>query len=137
RNQLLRSLVVVGCTYNFLVVGAEAVNVLFALRVLHTSKAVFGLILTASAVGGIAAGLAADRVIKKLGSGSTILATLGLAGVAGLAAGTTSNVIVFSLAMAIAIGCGTLANIVVLSLRQTLVPDELRGRVNSLYRVSI
>ena len=136
RNPLLRSLVVVGCTYNFLVVGAEALNVLFVRDILHASKAVFGLVLTVSAVGGIGAGLAAERVIKKLGSGTTIIATLALAGVAGLAAGTTNNVIVFALAMALAITCGTTANIVVLSLRQTLVPDELRGRVNSIYRVS-
>lgn len=137
RHQLLRSLVVVGCAYNFLVVGAEAMNVLFVRDVLHGSKAVFGLVLTVSAFGGIAAGLAAERVIKKLGSGTTVIATLALAGVAGLTAGTTNSVIVFAAAMALAIACGTTANIVVLSLRQTLVPDELRGRVNSLYRVSI
>jgi Na+/melibiose symporter-like transporter len=137
RNPLLRSLVAVGCTYNFLVVGAEALNVLFVRDVLHASKAVFGLVLTVSALGGIGAGLAAEHVIKKLGSGTTIITTLALAGVAGLAAGTTNNVIVFALAMALAIACGTTANIVVLSLRQTLVPDALRGRVNSIYRVSI
>jgi MFS family permease len=137
RHELLRSLLVIGSTYNFLVVGAEALNVVFVLRVLHESKAAFGIILTVSAFGGIAAGLAADRVIRRLGPGTTILSTLALAGVAGLLAGTTNNVIVFAAAMALAIACGTTANIVVLSLRQTLVPDELRGRVNSLYRVSI
>ncbi len=136
-HHLLRSLVVIGCTYNFLLVGAEALNVLFALRVLHASKAVFGMILTGSALGGITAGLSADRVIKKLGPGSTILTTLAVAGVAGLTAGTSNNVIVFAASMAVAVACGTLANIVVLSLRQTLVPDELRGRVNSLYRVAL
>jgi MFS family permease len=137
RHELLRSLLVIGSTYNFLVVGAEALNVVFVLRVLHESKAAFGIILTVSAFGGIAAGLAADRVIRRLGPGTTILTTLALAGVAGLLAGTTNSVIVFAAAMALAIACGTAANIVVLSLRQTLVPDELRGRVNSLYRVSI
>ena len=44
--------------------------------------------------------------------------------------------IVFAAAMALAIACGTTANIVVISLRQTLVPDELLGRVNSFYRVA-
>ena len=36
---------------------------------------------------------------------------------------------------AAAIACGTTANIVIISLRQTLAPDELLGRVNSLFRV--
>jgi MFS family permease len=136
RHELLRSLLVVGCTYNFLVVGAESLNVLFVLKVLHASKAAFGLILTASAVGGIGAGLSAERVIKALGPGGTVIAGMTVAGVAGFAAGTTNNVIVFGVAMAAALACGTYGNIVIVSLRQTLVPDALRGRVNSLYRIA-
>ena len=136
RHEFLRSLLIVGCTYNFLVVGAEAVNVVFALRVLHTSKTVYGLVLTGSAFGGIAAGLAATRVIKRLGPGGTLLATLLVASLAGFVAGTTNTVIVFAAAMGAALACGTLANIVIISLRQTLVPDELLGRVNSFYRVA-
>jgi MFS family permease len=136
RHEFLRSLLIVGCTYNFLVVGAEAVNVVFALRVLHTSKAVYGLVLTGSAFGGIAAGLSATRVIKRLGPGGTLLATLLIASLAGFVAGTTNTVIVFAAAMGAALACGTLANIVIISLRQTLVPDELLGRVNSFYRVA-
>jgi MFS family permease len=136
-NDLLRSLLLIGCTYNFLVVGAESVNVLFVLRVLHESQAVFGLVLAGAAFGGITAGLAADRVITKLGPGGTILTALPVASVAGFAAGTTNNVVVFAAAIAAAIACGTLTNIVVISLRQTLVPDELLGRVNSLYRVAL
>lgn len=135
-HELLRSLLVVGCTYNFLVVGAESINVLFVLHVLHASKASFGLILTAAAFGGIGAGLAAERVIKALGPGGTVITGMAVAGIAGFAAGTTNNVIVFGAAMAAALACGTLGNIVIVSLRQTLVPDELRGRVNSLYRVA-
>jgi MFS family permease len=134
-HELLRSLLILGCTYNFLVVGAEAINVLFVLRVLHEPRAVFGLVLTGAAVGGIGAGLAADRVIKRLGPGGTILTVFPVAGAAGFAAGTTNTVIVFVLAMAAAIACGTLGNIVIVSMRQTLVPDELLGRVNSLFRV--
>jgi predicted MFS family arabinose efflux permease len=136
RHELLRSLLIVGCTYNFLVVGAESINVLFVLHVLHASNAAFGLILTGSAFGGIAAGLSAERVIKALGSGGTVIAGMALAGVAGFAAATTNNVFVFGAAMAAALACGTFGNIVIVSLRQTLVPDELRGRVNSLYRVA-
>jgi MFS family permease len=135
RHELLRSLLILGCTYNFLVVGAESVNVLFVREVLHGSKAVFGLTLTGAALGGIGAGLAADRVIKKLGPGGTILTVFPIASAAGFAAGTTHSVIVFVVAMAAAIACGTLGNIVIISLRQTLVPDELLGRVNSLFRV--
>lgn len=136
RHELLRSLLIVGCTYNFLVVGAEAVNVVFALRVLHASKAVYGLILTGSAFGGIAAGLGASRIIKRLGPGGTLLVTLPIASLAGFVAGSTNNVIVFAAAMAAALACGTLGNIVIISLRQTLVPDGLLGRVNSFFRVA-
>jgi MFS family permease len=134
-HDLLRSLLVLGCAYNFLVVGAEAINVVFVLRVLHSSKSAYGLILTSAAIGGIGAGLIADRVIKRFGPGGTLLTVFPMASIAGLAAGTTNNVVVFAVAMAIALGCGTFANIVTISLRQTLVPDALLGRVNSLFRV--
>jgi MFS family permease len=134
-HELLRSLLLLGCAYNFLIVGAEAINVLFALRVLHVSKSVYGLVLTAAAVGGIGAGLVADRVIKRLGPGGTLLTVFPMASIAGIAAGTTNTVFVFVLAVAISLGCGTFANIVIITLRQTLVPDELLGRVNSLFRV--
>jgi len=136
-HELLRSLLVLGCTYNFLVVGAEAINVLFVLRILHASKSVYGLVLTAAALGGISAGLLADRIIRRIGSGSTILATLPVAGVAGFVAGTTNNVVIFAAGIAAAFACATLTNIVVISLRQTLVPDALLGRVNSFYRVAL
>jgi MFS family permease len=134
-HELLRSLLLLGCAYNFLIVGAEAINVLFALRVLHVSKSVYGLVLTAAAIGGIGAGLVADRVIKRLGPGGTLLTVFPMASIAGIAAGTTNTVFVFVLAVAVSLGCGTFANIVIITLRQTLVPDELLGRVNSLFRV--
>jgi MFS family permease len=136
-HELLRSLLLIGCTYNFLVVGAEAVNVLFVLHVLHASRATYGLILSGAAFGGITAGLSADRVIKRLGPGGTILGGLMVASLAGFVAGTTNNVVVFAASIAAAIACGTLGNIVIISLRQTLVPDALLGRVNSFYRVSL
>jgi hypothetical protein len=136
-HDLLRSLLLLGCAYNFLIVGAEAINVLFALRVLHMSKSVYGLVLTAAAVGGIGAGLAADRVIKRLGPGGTLLTVFPLASIAGIAAGTTNSVIVFMLAVAVSLACGTFANIVIVTLRQTLVPNVLLGRVNSLFRVGL
>lgn len=136
-HELLRSLLIIGCTYNFLVVGAESVNVLFVLHVLHASKGAYGLILTGAAIGGVTAGITADRVIKKLGPGGTILTALPLASVAGFAAGTTNNVVIFAVSMAAVIAGGTLTNIVVISLRQTLVPDALLGRVNSFYRVAL
>ncbi|HEX4490094.1 MAG TPA: MFS transporter [Acidimicrobiia bacterium] len=136
-HELLRSLLLLGCAYNFLIVGAEAINVLFALRVLHMSKSVYGLVLTAAAVGGIGAGLIADRVIKRLGPGGTLLTVFPLASIAGILAGTTNSVFVFMLAVAVSLGCGTFANIVIITLRQTLVPDALLGRVNSLFRVGL
>ena len=47
----------------------------------------------------------------------------------------------FALAFAFAFACsfaaGTSASIVVLTLRQQIVPDEFRGRISSLFRVSV
>ncbi len=136
-HRLLRSLIGLGCAWNFFAVGAEATLVLFARRELHVSNATYGLILTGFAVGGIIAGWLTERIVAKFGAGHTILATFLLGSIAGFVTATTHSPYVLAVAFACSFAAGTAASIVVLTLRQQLVPDALRGRVSSFFRVSV
>ncbi len=137
RNRLLRSLIVLGCAWNFFAVGSEATTVLFAKRELHMSDAAFGLAWTGFAVGAVLAGWLTERIVARFGPGNTILATFLLGGVAGTTAALSHTAIVFVLGFTCSFAAGTAASIVVVTLRQQLVPDALRGRVSAMFRVGI
>lgn len=137
QERLLRSLIVLGCAWNFFAVGAEATVVLFARRVLGVSAGQYGFVLTGLAIGGIAAALLTERITAAIGPGTTILTTFLLGGVAGTVAAISNSVVLFVAAFGLSFAAGTTASIVVVTLRQQLVPDALRGRVTSFFRVLI
>jgi MFS family permease len=137
RNRLLRSLIVLGCAWNFFAVGSEATTVLFAKRELNMSNAAFGLAWTGFAVGAVIAGWLTERIVDRFGPGNTILATFVLGGIAGVTAALSHTAIVFVLGFAFSFAAGTAASIVVVTLRQQLVPDTLRGRVSAMFRMAM
>lgn len=111
-----------------------AAMVLFAQEILGTSATEFALLNTGGAIGGIVGGWTASAVSKRIGTGPSLYLTL-------IGGGVTSLVIGFSgwwpivwLMFAIYMGLGTVWNVITVSLRQTIIPDELLGRVNSVYR---
>ncbi len=136
-QRLLRSLIALGCAWNFFAIGALSTNVLFARRVLHVSPAGYGFVLTGFAVGGVIAGLVTERITARIGPGTTILLTFLLGGLSGLVSAISQNAVVFALGFGISFAAGSAASIVVVTLRQQLVPDALRGRVNAFFRVAI
>lgn len=113
---------------------ATATFVLFAQEVLNLDATRFGLLTTGFAVGGVIGSFTADRFSTMLGQGASLLTsivvfTLTLAG-----SGLTSSFWVFwtmGVVMSISV---MLWNVITVSLRQTLIPDRLLGRVNSVYR---
>lgn len=137
QHRLLRSIVALGCVWNFFAVGAESTLVLFARRELHISASAYGLVLAGFAIGGVLAAWKTEAIAERFGPGTTIVATFALGSVAGLSAAFTHNTAVFVVAFACNFAAGTAASIVVMTLRQRLVPDALRGRVSSFFRVSV
>ena len=87
---MLRSLAGFGAV-NFGAATVEATLVLFALHVLHTGDAGFGLLLAAGAVGGTLATLVTNRVTQAFGAGTVIVGGYIVAGAATIVAALTSN----------------------------------------------
>ena len=88
----------------------------------------------AGAIGGIIGGLLAPKISEKFGSGPSLSLALIFAPISTLIIGLTSMwqlvwvVTVFQTIFAI------LWNTITVSLRQSIIPSELLGRVNSVYR---
>jgi MFS family permease len=113
---------------------ATATFVLFAQEVLELDAARFGLITTGFAVGGVVGSFTGDRVSKLIGQGPSLFTTITVEILATLFMGLTSSFWVFwSMGVVLAF-VSTLWNVITVSLRQSLIPDRILGRVNSVYR---
>lgn len=111
-----------------------AAMVLFAQEILGTSATEFALLNTGGAVGGIVGGWTASAISKRIGTGPSLYLTLIGGGITSLVIGFSGWWPVVWLMFAIYMGLGTVWNVITVSLRQTIIPDELLGRVNSVYR---
>ena len=95
---------------------------------------VFSILLMAGAVGGIVGSVFAARISKRLGSGPSLYLSILGGSVTAVVIGMTSRWWVVWLMFAVATLLALLWNVITVSLRQTIIPDELLGRVNSVYR---
>ena len=94
----------------------------------------FGLLLTAGGVGSVIGGLLADRIVDRIGRAAALwgaLITFPLCSLVYVFAGHWSVIAITSIVFIFA---GTVWNVITVSLRQTIIPDHLLGRVNSVYR---
>jgi len=114
--------------------AAMVVLALYAQELLHLGAFAYGLLLTVAAAGGVAAGLAGPAIAARFGARPTVLISLAAFAAAYLALGLWPRVQVAAPALFIEAFAGTLWNVVTVSYRQRIIPGEILGRVNSIYR---
>jgi predicted MFS family arabinose efflux permease len=113
---------------------AQAVFVLFAQERLGISERGYGLLLAVMGVGAIAGALLGGRMSARVGQPFAIIAVLATWVVTMLGTGlilVTWFVVLMSFLESMA---ATVWNVVAVSLRQQIIPPELFGRVNSVYK---
>jgi MFS family permease len=134
RHELLRTLALALGAMNLLMSMTTATFVLFVQEVLGLNAAQFGLLVTTGAAGGLLGSVLGPNVAKRIGSGPSLYSCL-LGGIVSSAViGLTSTAIVVGAMFVIASFTGVVWNVVTVALRQTIIPDHLLGRVNSVYR---
>lgn len=114
--------------------AALAVYVLFVQEILGLDASSFGLLLTGGAIGGVIGSIAAPRISKAIGPGASLFTVLLVGAVTLGITGTTSSAPVVWAMFVVNAFVSVLWNVITVSLRQTIIPDELLGRVNSVYR---
>lgn len=134
RNPLILRLAVSLGVINAVFIGGMAVLVLYAQEVLGLSAPEYGLLLTFGALGGIAGGLLAPALARRLGMTRSLLAALVTFVAVNLMLALFSSPVLTCLALFSEAAAGMLWNVVTVSYRQRLIPDDLLGRVNSAYR---
>ncbi len=133
-HELLRPLAIILGLLNLLGALSGATLVLFAQEILQTSTLEFALLSTAGAAGGVVGGWSASAVAKRLGSGRSLWVTLIVGGLTSITTGLVSFWPIVWVMFALFMFVAVLWNVITVSLRQTIIPDHLLGRVNSVYR---
>jgi hypothetical protein len=95
---------------------------------------IFTLLIMAGAVGGIIGSVLAARVSRLLGSGPSLYLTIFGGGATALVTGLATRWWLAFLMTVVGTFTSILWNVITVSLRQTIIPDHLLGRVNSVYR---
>ncbi len=113
---------------------ALATAVLFAQEVLELDATQFGILLTAAAAGAVLGSFLAPKISERIGQGASLFVSIGAFGLTLAVIGLTSSAIVVWVMFAVQSIFVMLWNIITVSLRQSLIPDNLLGRVNSVYR---
>lgn len=134
RNPLILRLAIMLGAINAVFIGGMTVLVLYAQEVLSLSAIGYGLLLTFAAMGGVVGGLLAPTLARWLGMRHSLIAALGVFVVINLILGLSSSPVMAGIALFCEAAAGMLWNVVTVSYRQRLIPDELLGRVNSVYR---
>ncbi|KXK62357.1 hypothetical protein AWW66_08895 [Micromonospora rosaria] len=135
RHHLLRNLALMAGALNFVAAGAMAVLVVYAHRSLGLSDLGYGMLLAAEAVGAVLAAPVAPALVRRVGRDHALVAVAGAHVVASLLLWLVPSWPVAVVAFFVA-ACGSVTwDVVVVALRQTLIPDGLQGRVNSVYRL--
>jgi MFS family permease len=133
-HQLLRTLAIALGIANGAGAATFATYVLFAQEVLLLDGLGFGLLLAAGSVGALLGSVLGPNVVVRLRSGPTLALTLATPIVGfGITAASSNAVVVAVCFVAISFTM-VLWNVVTVTLRQTLIPDEILGRINSVYR---
>ena len=133
-HTLLRPMAIILGLLNAIASLSAAVYILFAQEVLNTTVFIFAVLGTAAAVGGILGGLLGPKISEKIGSGRSLAIALFVMPLGALLIGFASQWYVVWALIFFQTIAGVLWNVVTVSLRQSLIPTNLLGRVNSVYR---
>lgn len=129
---LIRAFILVGVLANFTQSAIQSVLVLLATGEMDVPKAAFGLLLTASGVGGFLGAMLSARVGERLGIARVLLPAVASGVPLFAIMAVTSNVVVLGICLALNAFMGVMVSIQMAVLRQRIVPNHLLSRVSSV-----
>jgi Transmembrane secretion effector len=136
-HPILRKIVACTGTSNLFSAMAAAVEIVYLVRVLHVRPAFTGVLFAISAVGGVAGGIAAGRLARRIGSARIIwfsILVFGLPQILPALAEPGWLVVLFPIGYAAMFFSAVVYNVAQVSYRQTVCPPQLMGRMNAAAR---
>jgi MFS family permease len=133
-NKLIRTLAIMLGIANMTAMFGEAIFVKYAAVELGVTGRAYGFLLALTAIGSILGGLLGDKIAKRFGIAQSIVYSYFVFGFVGIIYFFMPYVWAVAIAASFMGLAGTTWNVVTVSLRQRVIPTELFGRVNSVYR---
>jgi len=133
-HPLLRPMAIILGIINGLFSVMFATLVLFAQEVLGVTTGTFAVLMMAGAAGGVLGSVLSPKISEKLGSGTSLYLTLITQAATAFVIGFATHWLLAAAMFVLSSFTGVLWNVITVSLRQTIIPDHLLGRVNSVYR---
>lgn len=136
-HPILRKIVACTGTSNLFSAMAAAVEIVYLVRVLHVRPAFTGVLFAISAVGGVAGGIAAGRLARRIGSARIIwfsILVFGLPQILPALAEPGWLVVLFPIGYATMFFSAVVYNVAQVSYRQAVCPPQLMGRMNAAAR---
>jgi len=142
RNRYLRAFAGEAATYNLFWLVIQTVFVLYAVRYLHYSAGILGLLFAIGSAGALCGAVLTGSIARRIGVGLTIVGAAAISDVPLLVlpfiTRSTPGEMVLMLCAFFLQGIGiTGCNVHVDSIRQALIPDQLQGRANASYRLLV
>ncbi len=134
-QQLLLGLAITGGLASVAYMMTFSIIVLYATETLGASPTGYGVILAVSSLGGLLASSSTAKMRQAVGYVVLVPGALALGAITMLGLYFTTSPLVAAPLLAAYIFHATVWNICVVSLRQRLVPSEMRGRQNSLFKL--
>ena len=134
-NTLLKRLAIYTGVANFFGSMQFPIMILFAQELLDLNAVQYSFLAYGSAIGGLIGSQVANKINSVLKESKTLLISVALFGVGMFMPYITSNPFVVAGSFGLSSFGSVLWNVQAVSIRQALIPDNLLGRVNSVYRL--
>jgi MFS family permease len=135
RHRLLRTLALLAGVNTFCYQAGNVTLVLLATQTLRLSPAGYGLLLGGAATGSVLGGLVNARIVARTGALPALITSLAANVIIFEGIGLSPDAIVLGALLALNGFATTMWSIGAVGQRQHLVPPQLLGRVNSVYRM--
>ncbi len=133
-HPLIRFMAILTGGYNFVSAGYVLIIIVLAQQQ-HASPFIIGLIFAIGGIGAVLGAIVAPAIQKRLSFGQAIIGASWLTMLFMPLYAIAPNPLVLGIITAASFSVGPVYNVVQFSYRSALIPDELQGRVNSVFRL--
>ena len=134
-NTLLKRLAIYTGIANFFGSMQFPIMILFAQELIGLNAIQYSFLAYGAAIGGLVGSQVANKVNARLEESKTLLISVALFGIGMFAPYVTTNPFIVAGSFGLSSLGSVLWNVQAVSIRQALIPDNLLGRVNSVYRL--